>query len=250
MILYVPPTAPALVRDAAAAILALHIGGGALAVASGFTALATRKGGVVHRRAGDVFVIAMLVMGGIGAAASPFLPVPQPGNVMAGAFACYMVATGYLAVRRQQPGLGRLQIAAMSIPLIIAVSSPVIGVIAWRSPGHELAGVPFIAQFAFAALAGAMLAGDVRVLFAGGLSQGRRLARHLWRMSFGLLLATGSALGQPRVIDLIPAPIRTAPVVLAPIALIVGLMIFWLVRTRLQDRRPSRPRPTNIEATA
>ena len=91
MILYVPPNAPAVIKDAAAVILVAHIGGGSLGVVSGFTAFLTRKGGVVHRLAGDIFVVSMLVMASIGAVVSPFLPTPQPGNIAGGVLTLYVV---------------------------------------------------------------------------------------------------------------------------------------------------------------
>ena len=38
-------------------------------------------------------------------------------------------------------------------------------------------------------------AGDVRMLVRGGVFGAQRVARHLWRMCFGLFIATGSFLG-------------------------------------------------------
>jgi len=46
--------------------LTLHIGGGTLAILSGFAALAFRKGSARHALAGSVFLGAMLVMATMG----------------------------------------------------------------------------------------------------------------------------------------------------------------------------------------
>ena len=84
MILQVPAGSPWWVLAAADALLFLHIAGGAVGLISGAAALTARKGGRAHRLAGLVFVVSMTIMASIGAAVSPFLPIPQRANVMAG----------------------------------------------------------------------------------------------------------------------------------------------------------------------
>ncbi len=63
-------------------VLAVHIARGALALVTGFAALAAAKGERLHRRAGVAFVAAMLVMGlsGAGVAAAP----GEDGSVIGG----------------------------------------------------------------------------------------------------------------------------------------------------------------------
>jgi hypothetical protein len=52
-----------------------------------------------------------------------------------------------------------------------------------------MAGVPLLAA-----------AGDIRMLASGGIAGRQRITRHLWRMCFGLFIATGSFfLGQQQV---------------------------------------------------
>jgi len=237
MILYVPPHAPLLVRDAAALVLALHIGGGSLAVVSGAAALTVRKGSAWHRAAGHVFTLSMLAMGGIGAVVSPFLPTPQPANVIAGALACYLAATGWAAVRRQTAGIGRLDYAALLIALTMSASLLTLGVRALLGGAGALAGVPYPVMFVLAAIFLILAAADLSVILRRGLVGPQRVARHLWRMSAGLLLATASALGQPKIFDLLPAPLGHFPIFLTPIIAILAVMIYWLVRLRRTDRR-------------
>ena len=57
--LQVDPAAAWYVKDAAQALLVLHIGGGTVGLVSGSTALAVRKGGRLHRLSGAVFMVAM-----------------------------------------------------------------------------------------------------------------------------------------------------------------------------------------------
>jgi hypothetical protein len=83
---------------AANLILFLHIAGGTVGILSGASALLARKGGCLHRVAGTVFLVSMLTMATIGAAASPFLPVPSMPNVFAG------ILTFYLEVLRMAIG--------------------------------------------------------------------------------------------------------------------------------------------------
>jgi hypothetical protein len=55
---------------------ALHIGAGTLALVSGTAAAVARKGGRVHRAAGTIFFVSMLVM----AAFAAYLAVAMPGR--------------------------------------------------------------------------------------------------------------------------------------------------------------------------
>jgi len=71
-------------------------------------------------------------------------------------------------------------------------------------------------------------AGDVRMLVRGGVFGAKRIVRHLWRMCFGLFIATGSFfLGQQQVF---PRWLRGSPVLSIPALLPLALLIFWLFR--------------------
>jgi uncharacterized membrane protein len=173
MILHVPPGSPALVRDAAAAILALHIGGGVIGAFSGFVALAAPKGGRLHRVAGQTFLVSMLVMAGIGTVVSPFLP--NWSNVMMGLFVLYLVATAWMTVRRPAGRIGRFEVGAMAFAWGASALGVLLGLWAAASPGGELAGDPPAAFFvlaSFPALAGAVDFGMIR---RGGVAGPRRL---------------------------------------------------------------------------
>jgi uncharacterized membrane protein len=58
-----------------AMVFAVHILGGAVGMVAGLIAVCARKGGRLHRGAGDVFVVAMLVM----AIFAAILAVIRPG---------------------------------------------------------------------------------------------------------------------------------------------------------------------------
>src|SRR5262245_48757411 len=92
-ILELSPGSSMLVRLAAAALLTLHVAGGTIGIASGMTALLAPKATSVHRSAGAIFFVSMLVMTAIGATVSPFLLRPEWGSSVMGAFTFYLVAT-------------------------------------------------------------------------------------------------------------------------------------------------------------
>jgi uncharacterized membrane protein len=247
MILHVPPGSPLLVRAAAEAILAAHIGGGVVGVLSGGVAMAARKGGRLHRTAGQVFFVSMLVMAGIGTVVSPFLP--SWSNVVMGLFVLYLVVTARMTVRRPAgaagpPEIGAPEIGAFVFACCAAVTGIVLGLVAAASPKGLLAGDPPVGFFVLACLPGFAATQDLRMIFRGGLSRDQRLARHLWRMSVALFVGAGSLfLGQGK---LFPHWLRGSPIMFAPEIAILVLMIFWLLRVR--TRKGSRAEPVAAQA--
>jgi len=83
---------------------ALHIGGGTIGLVAGTVAVFARKGGRLHRAAGKIFVLAMLVM----AVFAFFLAVvlPDQVNLFISAFALYLVATAWMTVWRAEGSIG------------------------------------------------------------------------------------------------------------------------------------------------
>jgi hypothetical protein len=72
--------------------------------------------------------------------------------------------------------------------------------------------------------------GDWRLLATGGLRGPRRLARHLWRMTFALFIASGSFfLGQMKFI---PEPVRILPLVAVLAVAPLPILIYWMWRVR------------------
>jgi hypothetical protein len=82
-------------------------------------------------------------------------------------------------------------------------------------------------------------AGDLRMLLRGGVFGNKRIVRHLWRMCFGLFVATGSFfLGQQQVF---PVSMRGSPVLFIPALLPLALMIFWLLRVWFSSSYRKKP---------
>ena len=117
MILHVPAGSSWWRFAAANLILFLHIAGGTVGIISGAVALLSRKGGRAHRIAGTIFLVSMLTMATIGAGASPFLPVPSMPNVAAGILTLYLVATGWMAIKREDGRIGRFEKGGLGVAL-------------------------------------------------------------------------------------------------------------------------------------
>lgn len=227
--LEVAADAPWIAHAAAATALALHIGGGSLAIASGYVAMAAKKGGRLHRRAGQVFFAAMLAMTIVAAITAPMLTEAQWVNTPAAIFTLYLTLTAWLTARRRPGEVGRAEAALTAIPAGIA------GVGLYLAVSSGGSG-EFGPVYAFAVIGALAALRDVAMLRAGGISGVARTARHIWRMSLAFFVATGSFFfGQPNVQ---PDWLRGSPLAmtlgLAPLV----LMAFWLLWVRVPRRRP------------
>lgn len=214
--------------------LFLHIAGGSVAIVAGYAALGVRKGARPHRVAGDVFVVAMLVMALFALLVA--ITKGQVGNVLAATFAGYLVLSGYQAVRRPPGQVGRLEVAGCTFAGAMAVAAVLAGLTTQRSPG-----TPAFASYVFAVVAMLAAALDLRMLRRGGLVGFERLRRHLWRMCTALFVATGSFfLGQ---MDEMPLAVRGPHLFVLALAPLAALL-FWMVRTRRRKRFALAPAVT------
>ena len=240
MILHLAPDAPLAIRALAGAVLITHIGGASLGIVSGFVALLAAKGRRLHRAAGQVFFVSMLAMSAVGAIVSPMLHDRISG--LMGAFTFYLTLTAWTVVRRPADGLGRVERGAGFAALTIAVAALALGVLGTQQPKGLLDGQPSELGFMLALIAGAAALVDFSVVRRAGLSGPPRIARHLWRMCAALFIAAGSAVGQPKVVALLPKDIQHSALTLfAPALLVLALMVFWLIRVRVPQRRRARP---------
>ena len=158
--------------------------------------------------------------------------------MIVGILTCYLVATGLLAVRRRVDDARHLLVALMVVATVAGSAALVLGLVAAASPDGRLDHFPagMILMFAFLGLAAAL--GDARMLRRGSLEGTQRLTRHLWRMGLALFLATMSLfLGQARHL---PDVLRSTGLNNLPVLLVLGTIVFWLVRVRWRGRQSSR----------
>jgi uncharacterized membrane protein len=228
-------------------LLFLHIAGGMVGLLSGTVAMAFRKGSRGHRAAGNVFVVAMLIMGACGSTLA--LMKHQTNNVFGGLLTVYMISTAWLAGRRRDGETSIFDWGALVFGLAIGGSLLILGVLVVNGQAAPQAGVPLGMYFFMGTIPLLAAAGDIRMIMRGGISGTPRIARHLWRMCFGLFIASGSFfLGQQQVF---PPAIRKQ-YILAPLAILpLVLLIYWLVRVRIRKRAPGMGVPQwQIEANA
>jgi uncharacterized membrane protein len=213
-------------------LLPIHIAAGGLALVLGAVALSVKKGGTIHRRSGLMFVYALLVMG-ITASILGFLKSPTVGSVLGGLMPIYFVVTALTTVRPVSPWTRRINVAALTVAVGLALADIVGGVQAFNSPRGLLNGVPFVMLFFVGAVMIVAAAGDMRIMRFGVPHGGPRLARHLWRMCFALFIAAGSFFSiRERVAKILPEPFTTGPMRALPILLVFGAMFYWLWRVR------------------
>jgi hypothetical protein len=113
-----------------------------------------------------------------------------------------------------------------------------LGNLALHSPKGLVDHIPAAPILLFGAIALLAAFGDARLLLAGAIDGRRRLARHLWRMTFALWIATASGfLGQAKFI---PAPYRDFRLLVIPVLLVLATLVYWLVRTLWWRRPPPR----------
>jgi hypothetical protein len=159
----------------------------------------------------------------------------RPSQVFAGLTASYLVFTAMTTVK-PLPRLGqRFDVALMVLAFAYGAANVYAGVTEWLDPTVTVVGRPRVGPpliFGTVILLAAI--GDLRAIRAGGLRGSRRLARHLWRMCFGLFIATGSFfLGQMKFI---PEPVRIVPLLLVLAFAPILFLFYWMWRVRVRGR--------------
>jgi hypothetical protein len=210
-----------------------HIVAGSLGLLSGYLALSVVKGGGLHRRAGMVFVYAMLTMCVAGLTIAAVRGVAPAVNIPAALITGYLVVTALTTVRPPSTGMRWLGPIGMLVALAVALVSLTFAVEAVANGGKRN-GMPAFPFFLFGMVGLLASAGDFRVMRGRNLQGALRIARHLWRMSFALFIAALSFfIGQAKVI---PKPIRVMPLLALPVLFVLVMMVYWLWRVRIRRK--------------
>jgi hypothetical protein len=221
-----------------------HICAGTLGLMSGTAAICFRKGSLRHVLAGRIFVASMLTM----AVLAVYLAVGrhQPSNISGGIFTFYLIGTAWLTARRKNGEASRFDCVVLLIPLVLGILTWTNGIRVVHSGASSQDGVPVGMTFFLGSVMLLAAAGDVRMLVCGGVLGAKRIARHLWRMCFGLFIAAGSFFLGPsnrplRLLSavglgqhLTPALFGTTLYLILTLLPLV-LLIFWLVRVRFAN---------------
>ncbi len=170
----------------------------------------------------------------------------QPNNIGGGILTVYLIGTAWVTARRRDGETSRFDWIALLIPLTLGILSWMGGIKTVRSGASSQDGVPVGMTFFMGSVMLLAAAGDVRMLVRGGVAGTKRIARHLWRMCFGLFIAAGSFFfgGSNRPLRLLstvgigkylsPAIFNT-PLYLVLTLLPLVLLIFWLIRVRFRN---------------
>jgi hypothetical protein len=237
-------------------ILIVHICAGSLGLLSGTAAMSFRKGSPRHVLAGKVFVASMLTMGVFAV----YLATTrhQPNNIGGGILTVYLIGTAWLTARRRDGETSRFDWVLFLIPLTIGVLNWVNGLKVVRSGASSQDGVPVGMILFMGSVCLLAAAGDVRMLVRGGVFGAKRIARHLWRMCFGLFIAAGSFFLGPsnrplRLLSTVglgqhlsPALFSTTLYLVLTILPLI-LLIFWLVRVRVTNAYNGKSMPPGDE---
>lgn len=213
-------------------MLFLHILGGGIALSSGAAALLATKGSQLHKKAGTVFFIAMLIMSGFGAIIA-YLKYIMSSAVI-GAITFYLTATAWKTVQRRPGEVGHFERIAMGGAVLISFAGFYYGIAVANGDPNIQGGIAPGFYYFFSSVAAFAVLMDARMLIIGGLNPAQRLMRHIWRMCFTLLTATASFFaGQAK---LLPEIMRETQTYLVPILLVLLAMIFWVGKTLWQNK--------------
>jgi len=199
--------------------------------------MSSRKGARVHRVAGTAFFVSMLVMAVFADYLAVAIPEQIP-NLFIGTFTIYLVATGWMTVRRKEGLVGIPEKVALVVILCLCVPFAILSlqIATGLEPSFKSA-VPIegpvrVALYTFTFLVAMAAIGDARLVRAGGVTGARRIGRHLWRMGLGLTFAAGSAFtnGLPR---LLPTTVHVPLILLfIPQLSSLALVILLMIRVR------------------
>jgi len=202
---------------------------GCASVIAGFVAFAAPKGRRVHRAAGLIFLASMLILCASGLWMS--LARQIPFTVFLSWIAAHAVISGWAAAN---PGAVARAIAGFAplSSLALVLSTLGIGAMAGHAPGGTLNGLPPMAFFGLAGFALLLAIFDLAFCRATVISNARRRGRHAGRMGLSLFVATAIFFFGNNTV--LPEAMRTPPVLLAPVLLVVALTIAHLVRTWME----------------
>lgn len=212
--------------------LVTHFGAALTALVAGTIALIVAKGGRLHKKSGMIFTYGMIVAGILASGIAAY--EGNAGSIFGGFFVVYLVYTAVTTVKPVPFNSRPLDIGLMLMAFVVSALYYWRGVAVWKLPGHADKGVPAGMILFLATVTLLAAVGDLRMLFGDPLRGPRRIARHLWRMCFGLFIATGSFfIGQMKFV---PEPIRYTPLMIALGIAPLPILLYWMWRVRLRRK--------------
>lgn len=163
----------------------LHVGFGFLAVAGALTALSARKGSPLHKRAGWIFVVPMIVAALTALIFEAEFDRPRPLAVLAAVATVYLLATSLLSLRNGWRYTPIFEKFLVVVPIgLFAITAMVL----FRSIQTDLSG-PVLGPTLHGGIFLALLVGDFRLFSNRPLDRLRWIKRHLFRMLLAVAFA-------------------------------------------------------------
>jgi uncharacterized membrane protein len=198
--------------------LFLHILAGVAALITAGLAVGSAKGGYLHRRAGNIYTIAMLFTG-LSALVLAVVD-PNPFLFAVGIFSLYLVFTGWRAAMIRDGRPRQLDHAAGAVMAMVGL-----GMLGWGAQGMlTRSGEQPVILLAFGSIGLTMALADWRDWARGPVAGKTRIARHLGRM-LGGTIATITAAG---IVNLGFLP--DLVLWLGPTVLITPVIFWWTAR--------------------
>ncbi|KPQ06782.1 MAG: putative membrane protein (DUF2306) [Rhodobacteraceae bacterium HLUCCA12] len=208
-------------------LLFLHILAGVAALAAAGVAIASTKGGRMHRRSGNAYALAMLITG----TTALVLAIIHPDAFLfaVGLFSLFLVFTGWRAAMVRD---GRPRWPDHAAGAVMALAG--LGMLGWGLVGI-LGGATSqaVIVLAFGSIGLTMALADWRDWTRAPITGKARIARHLGRM-LGGTIATITAAG---VVNLGFLP--DLLVWLGPTVLITPVIVWWTARVMRGGPRPT-----------
>ena len=211
-------------------LLGLHIAFGSLTLIGLLVALASRKGGLWHRRAGKLFSSAM----GVSLMAALLLSVATSNEMLLSiaVFSAYLVYTGWRVGARRASDFSRTDRASVGVMLATAVLMVLLATTMLQS-----ADTMGITVAVFALIGGGFAIADLRRTKQGWPTGSERLSLHVARMG-GASIATLTAV--------LVVNVETDPEFIAwllPTVLVTPAIVYWIRRVRSGRVTPGSGRP-------
>jgi len=222
-----------------------HIYLGTVGLLAGVAAVSFAKGAKLHRIAGNIFFVSMLIVSAMGSyIAYTKTDIPFSTALftcLIGIFTFYLVATSWITVKRRAGERGFAEIGALLFILATAAFALTIGLDAAQNIGSKngTPAMPADTFYFFGGFAAFLVFGDLKLILQGGISGSQRIARHLWRMCMAFIFSTAILfMGNPQVFPIIlqQAKILSVPILAMPVIIIIILMLFWLIKVLFTKR--------------
>jgi len=210
----------------------IHTPAGAIGLVAATVALSTKKGDVLHKKAGTYFTISMLIMLISGFVAA-FLK-ESTGDMLLSAVVMYTVFTAWLTVHHKKNETGFLEQLALVWIITVAIAA-----FFMNFSGREL-GTPNLYLF-WASFAVVCAMGDVRNLYLAGLSGIQRVIRHVWRVGFSLIWAALAF--TDKIVKMGGSNVKEMPeeqmlyIVAVPTMFILIIILYWIINILFFSRK-------------